>query len=44
MCIGMVPAEEMRTTVASCSTALTPLSGDIVSSVLCVTNDVGLKG
>ena len=40
----MVPAEEMRTTLASCSTALTLLLGDTVTSALCVTNDLGLKG
>jgi hypothetical protein len=40
----MAPAEEMRTTVATCSIALTLSLGDIVASVLCVINDVGLKG
>jgi hypothetical protein len=40
----MVPAEEMRTTLASCSTALTLLLGDTVRSALCVTNDSRLKG
>lgn len=40
----MVPADEMRTTLASCSTALTLLLGDTVKSILCVTNGSGLKG
>ena len=44
MCIGTVPAEEIRTTFATCSTAFILLLGDIVTSVLCVTNNVGLKG
>lgn len=39
-----MPAEEMRTTVASCSTAWTLSRGETVTSVLCVTNEVGLKG
>jgi len=43
-CTGIVPAEEIRTTVASCSTALTLSRGEIVTSVLCVTNEFGLKG
>jgi hypothetical protein len=32
--IGMVPAEDMRTTVAICSSSLTLPRGDIVTSVL----------
>lgn len=40
----MVPAEEMRTTLASCSTALKLLLGDTVISALCVINDFELKG
>ena len=42
--MGIVPADEIRTIVASCSTALTLSRGETVISVLCVTNDVGLKG
>ncbi len=34
----------MRTTLASCSTALILLLGDTVTSEFCVTNDSRLKG
>lgn len=44
MWIGIVPAEEIRTTFATCSTAFILLLGDIVTSVHLVTIDVGLKG
>jgi hypothetical protein len=42
--MGIVPADEIRTIGASCPTALTLSRGETVISVLCVTNDVGLKG
>ena len=44
MCIGIVPADDMRTTLAICSTIFSLSRGDSVTSVLFVTNDVGLKG
>ncbi len=39
-----MPGEEIRTTVANCSTPLTLSRGETVTSVLCLANEVGLNG